>query len=222
MKYYLPRILCILLVMTLFSVIGAGNAMSKFVIDSTADDSARISSFGVTTGVAAGAFSDTYVNEEDNTITVVDSLDSENVVAPGTEGTFSGINIQGTPEVRVKVTTSVDLELTGWTTDGSDYYCPLRITVGEDEYYGLDYASEDAFEAAVEGAISVVPDGAEYAPGTNLAELGLNSNYSWKWDFKGTDEKQTTEKDTALGDRSATGNPGRISFTASARVEQVD
>lgn len=221
-KYnYLPRVLCILLVMFMISSIGVGYTYSKYIKNDRADDAARVTTFGVTTGVEAGAFADTYTSDTDGTLTVVDSLDSKDVVAPGTKGEFSGINIQGTPEVSVKVTTTADLELTGWTTDGSDYYCPLRITVGETEYYGMDYQSMDAFEAAVEGAITV-KNGEEYAPGTNLANQGLNSDYSWEWVFKGTDGKQTTEKDTALGDRSAAGNPARISLTVTAKVEQID
>ena len=206
--------------MVMVSSIGVGFTYSKYVVDDRADDTARITKFGVTTGVRAGAFSETYTSP-DGTVTTVDSLDTDKVLAPGTSGTFSGINVQGTPEVTVRITTTADMELTGWTTTGSDYYCPIIVTVNGTEYYGMDYASMDAFEADIEAAITTV--NAEYDAGTNLANIpGLNGNYSWRWPFKGTDGKQTTEKDTLLGDRAAAGNAGTFSLTVTAKVEQID
>ena len=218
---HLPRVLSVLLVLVIITSIGVGFTYSKYIVDDSADDNARISKFGVTTGVRAGAFSNTY-KSPDGTVTTVDRLDTGNTLAPGTSGTFSGINVQGTPEVDVKITTTADMELAGWTTTGSDYYCPVVVTINGTEYYGMNYASADAFEAAVEAAITTI-NNQTFDSGTNLANIpGLNNDYSWKWIFKGTDGKQTTAKDTALGDRAAAGNAGTFSLVVSAKVEQVD
>lgn len=218
---HLPRVLSVLLVLVIVTSIGVGFTYSKYIVDDTADDTARVTSFGVTTGVQAGAFAKSYKNGS-GVVTVENQTDTRNLLAPGTNGTFSGINVQGTPEVSVRVNTTANMELTGWTTTGSDYYCPLIITINGTEYYGMNYASADAFEAAVEAQIAKISNQV-YDSGTNLSTIpGLNGNYSWKWNFKGTDGKQTTEKDTALGDRSAAGNPAEFSLVVTARVEQVD
>ena len=214
------RIASFLLVMVMVTFTYAGSTVAKYVIDSEADDASRVTRFGVTTGVQAGAFATSYKNQG-GTVTVKSDT---RVVAPGTEGTFSGIHITGVPEVNVRVTTTADLELTNWTTTGSDYYCPLRITVNGTEYYGMNYGSMDEFEADVEGAITTV-NGNTYSVGTNLAnQSALNGDYSWRWDYKGTDGKQTTEKDTALGDRAAANinNAGTVSLVVTARVDQID
>lgn len=222
MKYnYLPRVLCILLVMVMISTIGVGFTYSKYIVDDEADDNARVTNFGVTTGVAAGAFATSYANG-DGLVTVENQTDTRNLLAPGTEGTFSGINVKGTPEVSVKVLTTADMELGDKWVAGGGYYCPITITVNGTDYCGLDYASADAFETAVETAITTI-NNQVYAPGANLAEIpGLNGNYSWYWTFKADGVKQTVEKDTELGDNAAAGNPAEFSLVVTAKVEQVD
>ena len=222
MKYnYLPRIICVLLAMVMISTIGVGYTFSKYVVDSRADDNARVTKFGVTAVIEAGAFSDTY-KSPDGTLTTVDSIDTAKVLAPGTEGTFSGINVHGSPEVAVKFLITADLDLGDNWVAGGGYYCPITVTVNGTDYCGLDYASADAFEAAVEAAITLINDQV-YAPGTNLAEIpGLNGDYSWFWTFRADGVKQTVEKDTELGDNAAAGNPAELSLAVTVKVEQVD
>ena len=116
------------------------------------------------------------------------------------------------------------LELTGWTDGSGAYYCPIKITVGSNSYYGLNYASAALFKAAVEGAINA--DSKNYAPNTDLS--GITSDtlaVSWEWAFEGADGTAVTRtdvKDTYLGDQAAAGNASTILLSVVTTVTQID
>ena len=206
------------------SSIGVGFTYSKYVVDDYSDDTARISRFGVTTGVAAGAFSTTYKNS-DGSLTTVSSANTDKVLAPGTKGTFSGIHISGTPEVDVRVTTSATVTLTGWELADGTFYCPLKVKVGSTTMNGLNYSTANSFSTAIYNAIASIAD-ATYDSGTDLSAIPeYNRDYSWEWPFKdstGSKVNQSADNDTYLGDQAAAGNAATFSITVSAKVEQID
>ncbi len=214
--------LCVLLALVLMTSTVLASTVARYVTTAYGEDDARVAKWGVTATMTGGAFATKYV---DNTTSYdmdvsVKSNNTDKLVAPGTTGTFGGIHVTGKPEVAVKVRTYATMSLANWVVNGS-YYCPLKITINGVTYYGMDYSSSAAFCTAVEEAIESA-DGI-YPPNTNLAEVtGLNGDYTWVWDFKGTDGKQTDEKDYIIGENSANGTDALISLSVTTNITQSD
>lgn len=155
--------------------------------------------------------------------TVVSST-SDNLVAPGAGGTLATTTITGQPEVAVNVKKEATLVLDGWTTDGSDVYCPIVFDVNGTKYY---------IGADVGGVITTVSDlitkveaavecDKNYQAKTNLATTD-DVTVTWAWEFEGTTvPSQNDVNDTALGNRSAAGNAATIKFTLETTVTQID
>ena len=114
------------------------------------------------------------------------------------------------------------MDLAGWNLNGAVYYCPLVITVEGTDFYGLDYANEAAFEAAIKDAID--DHTKTYDTNTNLAtvEAADGLSVSWAWAYEGTDGKQTDAYDTMLGDQAAADKAATISIAVTCTVTQVD
>lgn len=235
----------ILLVLTLGTSCFVGGTFAKYVTEGNGSDSARVAKWGVNVEVTGDAFKNTYTNDDvDSQISTVVQSD-EKVVAPGTYGTFGGVEITGQPEVAVKVTTVADLELgQNWTVDGSEYYCPIVINVNGVQFCGLDYPDVGGFENAVESAINDYMSGS-YKAGTDLSTVdALNDSIQWRWAFdkdslnttpsgtfefnnetKGFLNGQTDEKDTYLGDKAADADPSNdpaITLGIETTVTQID
>ena len=224
-KNKMMRIASVLLVAVLLTTCAISGTFAKYITEKESTDTARVAKFGVDLAVTVdGAFATEY--DADTTATdelgvaiaktvVASSTDSDNLVAPGTNGDLmASATIEGTPEVAVNVKQEATLVLTGWEVD-STYYCPLVITVDGTEFYGMNYQSADKFIEAVEGALD---SDVNYAPNTNLSE---SHAVTWKWVFEGTDNKQTDVKDTALGDAAMNGDI-KIEFTYTVTVTQID
>ena len=149
-------------------------------------------------------------------------ISAEKVIAPGTEGDMARMTLTGTPEVAVRVSYDAEgFDLSGWTTNGTDYYCPLVITVGGTKLDGATYSSEKEFEDAVKNAVAGYSK--DYAAGTDLATVGTDSlAISWAWPFYTSADNDV--KDTALGDRAAadTTNAGKITLKVTTTVTQID
>ncbi|MBQ8439650.1 MAG: hypothetical protein IJX19_03210 [Clostridia bacterium] len=220
-KNKMMRIASVLLVAVLLSTCVISGTFAKYVTKASGSDSARVAKFGVEVAVVVdGAFAaeynaDVVANDKNGAAiakTVISTNGTDKVLAPGTAGwLLESATITGTPEVAVNVKYEADLTLTGWEVDGV-YYCPLSIVIGENTYYGLDYASATAFEAAVEAALN---SDINYAPKTNLA---AEHDVAWRWAFEGTDGKQTDVKDTALGDAATAAT---IEFEITITVTQI-
>lgn len=228
-KNKMMRLAAILLVGVLFTTSVIGGTFAKYVTSDEGSDSARVAKFGVvieadsfgmfeadyeTTDTAA-TFTGTYsVSSADG--------DRDDLLAPGTSGSFADIAITGTPEVAVDVKIVADVAVSdNWTVDG-DFYCPIKVTVGSTTFYGLDYKSAAAFAAAIKAEI----DGKskQYAPNTDLGALYNNTNLdlAWAWEFEGAvGGKQTDAKDTALGDK-AVAEDLAISIGVAITVTQID
>lgn len=231
----LMRVSGILLVLTLMTSCFTGGTMAKYVSEGTGDDYARVAKWGVNVAVTGNGFKTTYGKDDTNsnvTGSTVISLGDDNVVAPGTGGTFGGVKITGTPEVAVKVTTTAEVTISGWNVaDGGEFYCPLIFTIGTDEINGLDYSKSDAggassFQNAIKTAIEKATS-RELEAGTDLSNVGEGIAYSWKWPFSGSVGsaiKQSDELDTRLGNNAASDSATTptITITVTTTVTQID
>lgn len=227
-KNVMMRIASVLLIAVLVTTCGISGTYAKYVSTAAGSDTARVAKWGVTATVTGEAFATSYgikeaaddVNNKAIAVSVVSST-TDKVVAPGTEGTFTGVALTGTPEVAVNVTNDATITLDGWEVDGS-FYCPITITIENTAYCGLDYTSADKFIKDLEGAIEAA--NGNYAANTNLSEVaGLNGNYTWAWAFEGdANSEQTNAKDTELGNLAADGTANTITISVVTTVTQVD
>lgn len=225
-----------LLVSTMATSCFVGSTFAKYVSEGEGKDSARVAKWGVEVKVTGDGFKTTY-GKDDVTSSVredtVISSNQEKVVAPGTKGTFGGVEITGTPEVAVKVITTATVDLSGWNVaSAGEFYCPLVFKVGNTTINGLDYSSstaggEGSFENAIKKAIEDATT-QELEAGTDLSTVGKNITYSWEWPFEGatgTATNQDDELDTLLGNNAADGdtsNDPKIDITVKTTVTQIN
>lgn len=230
-KNTMMRIASILLIAVLISTSAISGTYAKYVTSDNASDTARVAKWGVEATVTGEAFNTEYAIKDSATdvkgdaITVsVKSSTTDKLVAPGTTGTFTGVALTGTPEVAVNVTHVATITLDGWTLDGGEFYCPVYITIEGVEYSGLNYSSASDFADALKGAIEAA--NGNYQANTDLSGVaGLNGDYIWTWDFvgkTGTENNQTDEKDTELGNLAAAGTLNTITIAVSTTVTQID
>jgi len=219
-KNKMMRLASLLLVMCLLTTSVISGTFAKYTYTTNGSDSARVAKWGVQGTINGGAFAKTYNLEDtvDGEFTLAVESE-EKVVAPGTTGTFAGISLTGEPEVAVRITNTATLTLAGWEVEGV-FYCPIVITINDENISGLDYDDADEFIADVEAAIEA--SSGDYAPNTDLATevTGLNGNYTWAWAFDGDGDK-----DTALGNAAAglnDGTPATIALSVVTLVEQIN
>lgn len=234
-KNKMMRIASVLLIAAMLSTCVISGTFAKYVTSGNSTDSARVAKWGVEVVGAADMFKTSYA-KDDNSFTLssysVVSGDSDKVLAPGTNGTLTDVALLGTPEVAVRVTYEATVDLSNWNIDGVEYYCPIVITVEGTDYYGMSYANEAAFEAAVKTAIEGCA--MDYSANQNLAESGVGAkapSVSWAWAFEQGNAVGATPtvcslnndvNDTALGDKAADGNAVKIEITITTTVTQID
>lgn len=226
-----------LLVLTLLTTSIIGGTFAKYTTSGIGTDSARVAKWGVTVNSTSNAFATEY-NTDDTSVsgTIAKSVvtangtgaDGKKLVAPGTSGNLLATSITGTPEVAVKVTTSAELKLEGWSINNgtaNEEYCPIVITIDGTAYKmgaALDadnyvYNTINGFKTAVENALKKE---ISVAPNTDLA-ANYAHTVTWAWAFADTSAGayQTDEKDTALGNLTIAPT---IEFTYTATVTQID
>lgn len=223
----------LLVVLTLITSCFVGGTFAKYVTENEGMDTARVAKWGVVVTVTGDGFKTSYgkdyaySNVEGDTVI---SSTEEKVVAPGTKGTFGGVEITGKPEVAVKIETTADVDLSGWNVaDGDEFYCPLVFKIGDTTINGLDYSKstaggEGSFENAIKDAIQKATT-KEVEANTDLTEIGENITYSWEWPFEnatGDVANQSDELDTKLGNNAANGNAPTVSITVKTTVTQID
>ena len=202
-----------LLVATLLTASVICGTFAKYATQATSTDSARVAKFGVTITANGTTFAKSYAKDDAATAITNTVVSTENVVAPGTDGSMASMKLTGKPEVAVKVSYKADFKLNDkWTVNG-DFYCPLTINVNKTAIKGTDYKSADEFAAAVNAAIDGYSK--EYAPGTDLSTVGNDSlAITWAWNYTGNDTK-----DTALGNAA---DPGTVTLGVNTTVTQID
>jgi len=230
-KNKMMRLASCLLVMVLLTTSMIAGTFAKYTTEGSASDFARVAKFGVVAEVTGEAFAAAYdikepTNDAEGNAIVysVESSTGDDVVAPGTSGTFTGVALTGEPEVAVNVKHDATITLDGWTLAGGNFYCPIKVTIEGTEYCGLNYDSATDFAAALKGAIEAA--NGNYAPNTDLADVdGLNGNYAWTWDFEnatGSKINQTDARDTELGNQAARGTLNKITISVGTTVTQID
>lgn len=227
-KNHTLKLAGILLVLVLVTSCFVGGTFAKYVTNGTGTDSARVAKFGVTVTANGTMFAKEYDTDTGNVkATIAKSVFStDKVIAPGTKGNMVSMTLAGTPEVAVNVKYAATVTLENWVYKANEsateeFYCPIKIKVGNENYYGWDYNSAELFKNAVETAINGYSK--NYAPGTalNTAEAPV---VSWAWAFEDSaaGAKQTDVKDTYLGDQAANGNAATIALEVVTTVTQID
>lgn len=229
----------ILLALTLATSCFVGGTFAKYVSEGQGSDTARVAKWGVEVEMPTNNDKDNWFKTEYSKDDInsgvkwntVISPNDDKVVAPGTDGTFGGIKITGTPEVAVKIQTIADVNVENWNVaDDGDFYCPLVFTIGEEIINGLDHSSNSAggassFENAIKTAIEKATT-REVEAGTDLEKAIKDITYSWEWPFEGgtgTGASQSDELDTRLGNKVAEeGNVPTISITVTTTVTQIN
>lgn len=230
-KNVLMRSAGLLLALVLVTSCFVGSTFAKYTTAADATESARVAKFGVTVTAKADMFAKEYATDDLSVVgTIAKSvISTDEVVAPGTKKEdFVASTIAGTPEVAVRVSYEAkQFELTNWTTNGTDEYCPLVFTVNGTEYKigsaGITNVAQ--LQTAVKDAIKAYTK--DYAPGTNLSGVGADTlAITWEWPFEtGTNDTEklaNNAKDTALGNRAAAGNAATVSLTLATTVTQID
>ena len=220
------RMAATLLILTMLSTCAISGTFAKYVTSESGSDSARVAKFGVAIEADSFGMFTTDYGTDDTTATFTGTYsvssatgDRDDVMAPGTSGSFADIAITGTPEVAVDVAIVSTVTVSdNWIVAG-DFYCPITVTVGTEEISGLEYTSADDFADAIKDTI----DGksAQYAPNQDLDAIYDNTNLdlAWAWAFETSDENNV--KDTALGDR-AVAEDLTISIGVAITVTQID
>ena len=217
------RIAAALLMLCLITTCAIGGTFAKYITTDSKADSARVAKWGVTVQAdLSGLFEEGYTatNEattSQDTASVLTSVQSVNMLAPGTQDSqANALVIAGTPEVKVNITYTCDVELGNWVVDGADY-CPLKIVVTIDgvatEFTNVN--DVEALEDSIETLITTLSGNIN--PNTNLAKtIGI----SWEWAY--SVDEATDIKDTALGDAAADGNAATFYIAIGATVTQID
>jgi len=231
-KNKMMRIASVLLVAVLLTTCAISGTFAKYVTTQTGSVSARVAKWGVVIEAESFGMFDVEYETDDDTATFTGDYsvqsgktEKDNVLAPGTEGSFADIEITGTPEVAVDVSIVATVSVSdNWVDADGKFYCPVVVTVGTTEFNGLDYESATAFAAAIKKELD--DKSAQYAPNTNLADTYDNTNLdlAWSWAFENaTGEKndQTDVKDTFLGDAAVNADL-KIEIGVDITVTQVD
>ena len=225
------RVAAFLFILTMISTTAFATTFAKYTTKGESHDSARVAKWGVTIS-AVGGDKTTFEYNSDTKDAEVAEITAQNdvkLIAPGSKVNFGSVKITGKPEVKVKVSFTIDVELTGWEIPDKDdstkkeQYCPLVFVVnGKPIAMNDSIKTIDKLEEAIEAEAAVIPS-TEYAANTDLSSVapGGVSIYCY-WDFNETDnagDYQSDVKDTALGDLSSA---PKVSLTIECTVEQVD
>ena len=137
MKNRTLRISLILAILTLVTSCFMGSTFAKYVTNNTGADTARVAKWGISIDVSGFKGFQTSYAKDDSTFIKADEtvVATENVVAPGTTGTFGSFAVAGTPEVAVRVTYEATVVVSDWTVDGVYYWQAGTYICFEQEFY---------------------------------------------------------------------------------------
>lgn len=218
-KNRMMRAASALLVAVLLTTCTISGTFAKYVTTGSGSDTARVAKWGVTITAQGDAFSKDYDDENGDsgfTKTVISTTDK--VVAPGTAGTLTDLEVAGTPEVAVAVTYDATLTLTGWQLADSSEYCPIVFTVETEEFYigqtGIDTIAD--LIAAVEGKIEGCKN--DYPANVAIDTSSDAPSISWRWPFESVDNS----KDTYLGNQASIDNAPIITLAITTTATQID
>ena len=232
------RAAAVLFALALITSCFVGGTFAKYVTNGTGTDTARVAKFGVTVEAKGTLFAKEYKTDDQNAVATIShsvmSLNDQNVVAPGTKGEMLSMKLSGQPEVAVQVTYTPTIELNDeWKDADDNFYCPLKIKIGNRNFYGTEYGSKEQLVQKITEEIATYNQ--KYAPKTDLATANFGDennsksaslDISWEWVFEHgtTDEEKVANnaKDTYLGDQAAGGHAGTIDISVVTTVTQID
>ena len=169
-KNFAMRIAALLFILTMISTCAFATTFAKYVTDGSATDTARVAKWGVV--VTAGNADQLFADDYNGTVASLTELDD--LVAPGTSGTFADFTVSGAPEVKCEVAYSAVLTLDGWKVDGVDY-CPIVFKINNEDVTG---ATMDELKANVEAKIAAATK--VYEANTAIADT---LDVSWSWAY---------------------------------------
>ena len=237
-KNVMMRLASFLLVAVLISTSAISGTYAKYVTDDSGFDTARVAKFGVVVDVEGSMFAEAYEKVDngngatastDTTLTTVVSDgtggDYTNLLAPGTKGKMTEIQLSGKPEVDVAVTYKADVTLTGWLVEDDEFYCPLVFTVtGTDYTETVDGATCEDADELIEALKNAVKDYSKsYDANTDLSgKQADNLDITWEWPFEVS--VANDKKDTYLGDAAAADveDASTIKVEVTCTVTQID
>lgn len=200
------KVAAVALALVLATSCFAGGTFARYTTSDRGEDSARVAQFGVVVTANGQSFAEEYNDG------LVISNDGSKIVAPGTKGTVTTMEIEGTPEVAVHVDYTADLKLANWEID-DEFYCPIEITVDGNTIKGTAFEEAGDFEKAVEDAIKA--DSADYEANADMTDAKAPV-VTWTWAIEGNDNI----KDTELSDQAAAGNAADIQLDITTTVTQ--
>ena len=213
------RIGVVALIVAIITMVGLSGTFAKYTSGTnSSSQEARVAKWGVTiTGDPTGLFKSSYQVGE-NTI-VKSTTGTDLVIAPGTSGTATLASVTRTtanvdPEVAVGISAQIT-EAAGWSifdeswTDGSNFYCPLVLTVNGESCPAYSSAANVNSWFA-----NKVASASSWYPGSTWNDLTLT--ISWSWPFNETDvasriTTQSNVNDTKLGNAAT---PAKIRIPA--------
>lgn len=214
-KNWMLRLGLLAMVLTLVTMPMVSSTYAKYVTEATGTDTARVAKWGVTVSTTAtDIFGEAYLaatglqtTRSTNTpveaaISVnADSSDIENLLAPGTNGSFT-FSLTGKPEVALNLSVASTIALSNdWKVNGSNYQ-PIKFTLKASDatsgvYYNpLESGSVKFASTAIvyltaselQSAINSLTK-ATVAPNTDLALIsgatGATGTYTvtWEWPY---------------------------------------
>ena len=234
-KNKMMRVASALLVVVLLTTCAISGTFAKYVSEKDQTDTARVAKWGVSITTKSNTlFLKEYAGTKFEYTVQAGAGDYDYVMAPGTGNSMTEVTLGGTPEVAVAVEFTPTVTVTGnWIVAG-DFYCPIIVTIGDEDICGLDFESADDFAEAI--ATEIGGYSAEYEPNKDLSEItnGNLFDISWAWAFDGTDyatahtghthlggNDQDDTKDTALGDV-AVAEDLQLNIAFEISVTQID
>lgn len=178
-------------VVTSYSVSGT---YAKYTSSANSTDNARVAKWSFTVGGAETATTDTFTFDLFNTTyTNVQSANSDNVIAPGTEGSFDIVlanasEVNATYDVDYVVTNTANIPVE-FSVDGTNWTADLTTLDVEDKAINMNGGTE---------TIKV----------------------QWRWAFEGTGSANFTATQTDVTD-TALGKDGSAELTVKATVTAV-
>ncbi len=224
MKNKFMRIAAVMLMLCLVTTCAISGTFAKYTTEGTATDTARVAKWGITvsapTDPAASAdFKTAYASETVGfTANTVVSSDTDNIIAPGTKGTFATPVLSGEAEVAVEVIVTAEIVIDGWSVTSGEYF-PIVFTVGTETYGTNITAASNKFATAAEVISAVqtaVTKTTNYEANTDATTFEVPV-VEWEWAFE-VDNAMDTELGTAADD----GHAATIEYTITVTINQIN
>lgn len=226
----ISTILTSLLALSVLTTTIVGGTLAYYTHNQSFNGNARVAQAHVNITKDGTIFNNIY-GIDDSTATskgLCAVISDDDIVAPGTNGSFS-FDFQGATEVMLMAEYESVFNLnSNWHDAEGNYYCPLEITISTKSVNnpsdvhtttisGNSYDSVEAFKSAVLAGITY----SEYIPAGMSFIIYDPLTVSWSWPFDSENDPDHS-KDTYLLEQAYSGNAATVSLGMNARFTQVD